>query len=74
MEVGGRRYCHLLDARTGWPVDCAQLASVAAPLCLVAGSVSSCALLAGPEGLAQLSEWPHLWVDQGGSVHGSLAR
>lgn len=45
FEVDGRRYCHLLDARSGWPVSHWQSISVAAPVCSAAGACSSVAML-----------------------------
>jgi thiamine biosynthesis lipoprotein len=45
FEVDGRRYAHVLDARTGWPVGFWQSASVVAPVCTVAGSLSTIAML-----------------------------
>lgn len=52
FEIDGRRYCHLLDPRSGWPVSHWQSISVVAPLCLVAGALSTIAMLsaaAGPD-------------------------
>lgn len=73
----GRRYGHLLDPRTGWPpVNGLRAASVAAPLCIVAGSLASMAMLAGEDGGKRLlaeSGLAHLWVDARGTVGGSLA-
>ena len=44
----GRRYGHLLDARSGYPVaDAPQAVTVAAPTCSAAGALSSLALLHG---------------------------
>jgi thiamine biosynthesis lipoprotein len=45
FEIEGRRYCHILDPRTGWPVDLWQSVSVVAPLCIVAGSCATIAML-----------------------------
>jgi len=45
FEIDGRRYCHILDPRTGWPVEHWQSASVVAPLCIVAGSSATMAML-----------------------------
>jgi thiamine biosynthesis lipoprotein len=47
MEIDGRRYCHILDPRTGWPVDAWQSISVVAPVCLAAGALTTTAMLAG---------------------------
>lgn len=50
MDVGGRRYCHLLDPRSGWPVGHWQSVSVVAPTCAAAGAASTLAMLMGPQG------------------------
>jgi len=47
VEVNGRRYCHLLDPRTGMPVDHWRSASVVAPLAILAGSYATIAMLLG---------------------------
>ncbi|MGE5738860.1 MAG: FAD:protein FMN transferase, partial [Betaproteobacteria bacterium] len=49
FENGGRRYCHLLDARTGKPVAHWQSASVVAPLATLAGSYATIAMLVGAD-------------------------
>lgn len=76
VTVNGRRYSHLLDPRTGWPVNGLRAVSVAAPVCLVAGSLATLAMLAGElEGKALLAAatQPFLWVDSQGHVGGPLA-
>ena len=45
FEIDGRRYCHILDPRTGRPVAHWQSVSVVAPLCVVAGSCATIAML-----------------------------
>jgi len=45
IEIDGRRYCHILDPRTGMPVQAWQSISVVAPLCVVAGSCATIAML-----------------------------
>lgn len=71
FELDGKRYCHLLDALTGWPVQGAQSATVCAPLCVLAGALASTAVLQGAEGLSYLraASVPFLWVDAQGRVH-----
>ena len=45
FEIDQRRYCHLLDPRTGQPVSHWQSVSVAAPLAILAGSYATIAML-----------------------------
>ncbi len=54
FEIDGVRYCHVLNARSGWPVRHWQSISVAAPLCVVAGSCSTIAMLLEDAGEAFL--------------------
>lgn len=49
--VDSVRYCHLIDPKTGWPVQHWQSVSVAARSCLLAGTRSSCAMLMQERGL-----------------------
>ena len=76
LEVGGKRYSHILNPRSGWPVEGLRAVSVIADQCLVAGSSASIAMLK-PAGDAL--EWlsnlglPWLAVDQGLGCHGSLS-
>ena len=75
IEIDGVRYGHVLDPRTGWPVRFMASASVVGPLCVVAGSASTIALLKGEAGAAWLDDLglPCLWVDVEGRLGGSLA-
>ena len=72
MVVDGRRYGHLLDPRTGWPVDGPASVTVLAERCLVAGTASTIAMLrgrdAGPAWLVR-ERIPHVCVDRDGGVH-----
>lgn len=72
--VDGVRYGHILDPRSGWPVQGLAAVSVAAPLCVVAGSASTIAMLMGREGPGWLAglALPHLWVDAEGRCGGPL--
>ncbi|HRE83968.1 MAG TPA: FAD:protein FMN transferase [Opitutaceae bacterium] len=60
VTIGGRRYGHILDPRTGWPVShTCQQATVVAPTCLQAGVLSTTAFILGlNEGLRFLQGFP----------------
>jgi thiamine biosynthesis lipoprotein len=72
MDVDGRRYCHILDPRSGWPVACWQSVSVVAPVCLAAGALTTIAMLKQAAGLDFLhaQNAAFLAIDQ----HGTLMR
>ncbi|WP_283151051.1 FAD:protein FMN transferase [Silvimonas soli] len=40
FEVDGKRYCHLIDPRTGWPAQTMQSATLIAPSSQEAGAIS----------------------------------
>jgi len=76
VVLDGKRYSHLLDPRTGWPVEGLAGVTVAAPHCLVAGSATTIAMLKGPEAGRWLQDLglPHLTVGRDGALGGPLAR
>jgi ApbE family len=51
IEVDGQRSCHLLDPRTGWPAQGLSSVTVISDRCLVAGSLSTIAMLKGKNGI-----------------------
>jgi thiamine biosynthesis lipoprotein len=71
FELGGRRYCHIIDARSGRPVTHWRSISVLAPLCVLAGSCATIAMLLEREAEAFLAREgvAYLAVDSGGLVH-----
>jgi thiamine biosynthesis lipoprotein len=76
FELQGRRFSHLINPHTGWPVDSLLSVSVSAEQAIVAGSISSIALLYDrQEAIAWLdnSGCVYLAVDQDLSCYGSLA-
>lgn len=72
--VDGVRYGHILHPRTGWPVRTLAAVSVAAPLCVVAGSAATIAMLLEADGVRWLEETglPCLWTTVDGRCGGSL--
>lgn len=72
VEISGRRYCHILNPRTGFPVAHWQSVSVIAPLCVVAGSCATIAMLLEREAEAFLRDQGlvYLVVGPDGALHG----
>jgi thiamine biosynthesis lipoprotein len=75
MLVEGVRYGHILDPRSGWPVRGLASVTVAAEACLVAGTLTTSALLRGESGGAWLDALgaASVWVAESGRVGGRLA-
>ena len=68
----GRRYSHVLDPRTGWPVEHWRSVSVVAPLAIAAGACATVAMLKPvDDGLKFLDGQGvrYLTIDSAGDVH-----
>lgn len=77
LVIEGKRYGHILNPATGWPVQGLVSVSVAAPQCLVAGGSATIAMLKPQaEALAWLADLGLPWfaVDSALNCHGVLAR
>ena len=75
IEIAGRRYCHILNPKTGWPVSYWQSVTVLAPLCLSAGYYSTITMLledAAQQNLERL-QTKYLLVNPDGAVIQNLA-
>jgi thiamine biosynthesis lipoprotein len=74
FEIAGRRFSHVLNPKTGWPVEGLPSATVAAETCLAAGVASTIALLKGEAGARWLRDSGaiHLYVDASGRLGGSI--
>ncbi len=72
--LNGVRYGHVLNPKTGWPVNYMAAVSVIGEFCVVAGSASTIGMLKEEQGTNWLKELglPHLWVNVHGEVGGSL--
>lgn len=76
MVIDGRRYSHIIDPRTGWPIESFASVSVLAESCLVAGSATTLAMLMGIQaGRIWLDELglPYFCIDAKGTVSGTIA-
>ena len=74
--VDGRRYSHIVDPASGYPVESFASISVVADSCLVAGAASTLGMLlglrAGYDWLQNLG-LPFLCIDAEGDASGTLA-
>jgi thiamine biosynthesis lipoprotein len=70
VMIDGVRYCHLLDPATGTPVSHWRSVSVVAPLCIVAGSLATIAMLleARAEAFLAAQDASYFAIDAAGAV------
>lgn len=61
IDANGKRYGHILNPRTGWPVEGMCSASVISDSCMLAGTISTIAMLKGRDGPA--------WLNSIGATH-----
>lgn len=75
-EIDGVRYGHILNPKTGWPVQSMVSVSVQAPRCIIAGTASTIGML---NGIKQGKQWlaelglPYLCINRDGSLAGSFS-
>jgi thiamine biosynthesis lipoprotein len=71
LDFDGKRYCHILNPRTGWPVSHWQSVSVVASQCMEAGSAATISMLLESEAVSYLQDRgaSYLLVDQQGELH-----
>ena len=74
MLIDGRRYCHVINPRTGWSSRGLSSVTVLAEQCMVAGSLSTIALLKESSGGSWLSrlDVAHHWIDESGNQGGTI--
>lgn len=75
FERYGKRYCHILNPRSGWPVSGMASVSVLGEQCLLAGTVATIAMLKGAAALGWLSQSGLPWLSIGadGRIAGTVA-
>jgi FAD:protein FMN transferase len=73
IEIDHRRYCHILDPRTGWPARGLSSATVISERCLVAGTFSTIAMLKGRDGISWLRRLGvrHIAITEDGECQGT---
>lgn len=74
IVIDDKVYAHILNPKTGVPVEGMSGVTVMADHCLIAGSLTTIAFLKGEEGLTWLEEMgqPFLCVNQEGKILGSM--
>jgi len=72
--LNGKRYSHVLNPKTGWPVRGLSSITVIAEQCVIAGSVTTIAMLKEKKGKRWVKELgiSYLWMDQRGKIGGDL--
>jgi len=72
-SLGGRRYGHILNPRTGWPAEGLLSVTVAAETCLAAGARATIAVLKGDAGADWLAHHAadHIYIDRDGRSGGA---
>ncbi len=68
IDIDGRRYSHILNPQTGWPVQGLSSVTALTDRCLVAGSVCTIAMLKGLPGVDWLKSLgiEHCWMNENG--------
>lgn len=74
IEVDGKHYCHILNPLTGWPVHGLSSVTVIAEQCLLAGTLSTIAMLKEDGGKRWLEDMEarHCWTDDLMRLGGNL--
>ena len=74
IEIAGKRYCHIFNPLTGWPVNGLASVTVTTEECLLAGSLSTIAMLKEDGGKKWLEDsgMPHCWMDEKLRLGGDL--
>jgi FAD:protein FMN transferase len=75
FELDGKRYCHVLNPLTGWPVHYWQSITVLAPNTTMAGAISTVAMLKEDAGLDWLDsqQVSYIAVDHQGVTYENLS-
>jgi len=70
IVINGRRYSHVLNPKTGWPVSELASVTVVANQCVIAGSACTIAMLMEKQGKRWLKTLglQYIWVDREGRV------
>jgi len=72
--INGKRYSHILNPKTGWPVQGLSSITVIAEQCVIAGSLSTICMLKGKKGKQWIADLgvAHLWMDNKNNTGGTL--
>ncbi len=75
IEIDGKRYCHILNPKSGWSVRGLSSVSILTEQCLFAGSIATIAMLKGLDGIEWLNQLgiKHIWMDNEGRQGGNVS-
>jgi len=76
ITLNGKRYSHILNPKTGWPVRGVSSITVVAEQCVIAGSVATITMLKENKGKRWVKDLglSYLWMDERGNIGGSLSK
>ncbi|MDD2864340.1 MAG: FAD:protein FMN transferase [Methylococcales bacterium] len=76
IEIDGKRYGHILNPKTGYPVQHFSSITVISDYCVLAGSASTIAMLKEEEGISWLNRLnlPYQWIDINGQRGGNYIK
>ncbi len=74
LLINGRRYGHVINPKTGWPVQGLMAVTVVAEQCVVAGSACTISMLMEGRGKKWIKKLgvDYMWVDSKGKVGGTI--
>ena len=74
IEIDGKRYCHILNPKSGWSARGLSSVTILAEQCLFAGSIATIAMLKGWEGIDWVNQLgiKYIWMDNEGRQGGNI--
>jgi len=70
IKIKGKRYGHILNPKTGWPISKVSAVSIAAQHCLVAGSLATISMLMDGKDILKGADIPYVLMNSKGKIIG----
>lgn len=76
IVLNGKRFSHIMNPKTGWPVQGMASVTVVAEQCVVAGSACTITMLMEKKGKKWIKNLGlrHIWMDQNEKIGGNIAK